>query len=128
MTKIGRPRNAVHESEIEALRASGASWRAIAKKMGGGGGTVHRIGQRRSKNVCGPFPHGRGCFVFPERTANVIVISSHAEISPAMHCASQLACVNRKTSEMSRSSNAPAQPLIVAPAFLAARSLEVVAA
>jgi hypothetical protein len=38
--------------------------------------------------------------VFPKRTANVIVISSHAEISPSVHCASQLACVNRKSSEV----------------------------
>jgi DNA invertase Pin-like site-specific DNA recombinase len=51
--KLGRPRADVRESEIEALRASGASWRAIAKEMGFGVGTVHRIGQRRSKNACG---------------------------------------------------------------------------
>ena len=54
--KLGRPRADVRESEIEGLRASGASWRAIAKEMGVGVGTVHRIGQRRSKNVCGDFP------------------------------------------------------------------------
>jgi len=54
--KLGRPRADVRESEIEGLRASGASWRAIAKEMGVGVGTVHRIGQRRSKNLCGAFP------------------------------------------------------------------------
>jgi len=32
--KLGRPRADVRESEIEALRASGASWRAIAKETG----------------------------------------------------------------------------------------------
>jgi DNA invertase Pin-like site-specific DNA recombinase len=54
--KLGRPRADVRESHIEGLRASGASWRAIAKEVGVGVGTVHRIGQRRSKNVCGAFP------------------------------------------------------------------------
>jgi len=51
--KLGRPRADVRESQVDSLRASGASWRAIAKEMGVGVGTVHRIGQRRSKNVCG---------------------------------------------------------------------------
>ena len=51
--KLGRPRADVRESQIEALRASGASWRAIAKEMGVGVGTVHRIGQQRSKIPCG---------------------------------------------------------------------------
>lgn len=51
--KLGRPRVDVRESEIEGLRASGASWRTIAKELGIGLGTVHRIQQRRSKNVCG---------------------------------------------------------------------------
>jgi DNA invertase Pin-like site-specific DNA recombinase len=54
--KLGRPRADVRESQVEGLRASGASWRAIAKEMGVGVGTVHRIGQRRSKNVCVAFP------------------------------------------------------------------------
>jgi DNA invertase Pin-like site-specific DNA recombinase len=54
--KLGRPRADVRESQIEGLRASGASWRAIAQEMGVGVGTVHRIGQRRSKNVCGDSP------------------------------------------------------------------------
>jgi transposase len=31
----------------------GATWRAIAKEMGVGVGTVHRIAQQRSKNACG---------------------------------------------------------------------------
>ena len=51
--KLGRPRADVDPSRVEALRASGASWRAIAKQTGLGVGTVHRIAQRRSKNVCG---------------------------------------------------------------------------
>jgi DNA invertase Pin-like site-specific DNA recombinase len=51
--RLGRPRADVDESRIEALRASGASWRAVAEKLGVGVGTVHRISQRRSKNLCG---------------------------------------------------------------------------
>jgi DNA invertase Pin-like site-specific DNA recombinase len=47
--RLGRPRTAVDESRVESLRASGASWRAVAKRLGVGVGTVHRIGQRRSK-------------------------------------------------------------------------------
>jgi DNA invertase Pin-like site-specific DNA recombinase len=50
---LGRPRANVDESSVEALRASGASWRAVAEKLGVGVATVHRISQRRSKNVCG---------------------------------------------------------------------------
>jgi DNA invertase Pin-like site-specific DNA recombinase len=53
---VERVKAGVRESEIEGLRASGASWRAIAKEIGVGVGTVHRIGQRRSKNVGGAFP------------------------------------------------------------------------
>ena len=56
--RLGRPRADVDESRVEALRASGASWRAVAEKLGVGVGTVHRISQRRSKNVCGDFSNG----------------------------------------------------------------------
>jgi len=56
--KLGRPRADVDESKVEALRASGASWRAVAEKLGLEVGTVHRIAQRRSKNVCGDFSNG----------------------------------------------------------------------
>jgi hypothetical protein len=41
-----------------------------------------------------------------------------------MHCASQLACVNRKTSEMSRSSNAHVHSIFAEAAFLAGRAIE----
>jgi DNA invertase Pin-like site-specific DNA recombinase len=54
-TRLGRPPSDVDESRVEALRASGASWRAVAEKLGVGVGTAHRIAQRRSKNVCGSF-------------------------------------------------------------------------
>jgi DNA invertase Pin-like site-specific DNA recombinase len=53
--RLGRPRADVDETEIIALRAAGVSWRAVAEKLGVGVGTVHRIAQRRSKNVCSEF-------------------------------------------------------------------------
>jgi DNA invertase Pin-like site-specific DNA recombinase len=56
--RLGRPRADVDESRVQALRASGASWRAVAEKLGVGIGTVHRISQRRSKKVCGDFSNG----------------------------------------------------------------------
>lgn len=56
--RLGRPRADIDEDEVLALRKSGASWRDIAKKLGVGLGTAHRIVQPRSKNVCGDFPNG----------------------------------------------------------------------
>ncbi len=56
--RLGRPRADIDEGEVLALRKSGASWRDIAKKLGVGLGTVHRIAQPRSKNVCGDFSNG----------------------------------------------------------------------
>ena len=50
---LGRPRTVVDESRVELLRASGVSWRAIAKELGVGMGTAYRAAQRRSKNLCG---------------------------------------------------------------------------
>jgi DNA invertase Pin-like site-specific DNA recombinase len=54
--KLGRPRAQVDETRIQALRDSGASWRAIAAELRVGVGTVHRISQRRSKIPCGAIP------------------------------------------------------------------------
>ena len=51
--KLGRPRVYVDESAIEALRTSGASWRAIAQKLGVGVSTVHRISRKCPNNICG---------------------------------------------------------------------------
>ncbi len=51
--RLGRPRTFVSESKVEALRASGASWRAIAKELGVGVATCHRAATARSKNLCG---------------------------------------------------------------------------
>ncbi len=51
--RLGRPRVVVDQVEVLELRKSGESWRAIAEKLGLGVGTVHRIAQRRSKNLCG---------------------------------------------------------------------------
>jgi DNA invertase Pin-like site-specific DNA recombinase len=56
--RLGRPRVFVSESRIEALRASGASWRAIAKELGVGIGTARRASQARAKNHCGSFGTG----------------------------------------------------------------------
>jgi DNA invertase Pin-like site-specific DNA recombinase len=52
-TRLGRPRVFVSESRIESLRASGASWRAIAKELGVGMGTVVRASGRLSTIPCG---------------------------------------------------------------------------
>lgn len=49
--RLGRPRVAVDASRIAALRASGASWRAIAAQLGIGEGTVRRAAYRCAKNL-----------------------------------------------------------------------------
>src|SRR5271170_4624252 len=46
--RLGRPRADLCETQVAALRASGASLRAIAKELGVGVATVHRISQQRS--------------------------------------------------------------------------------
>jgi DNA invertase Pin-like site-specific DNA recombinase len=56
--RLGRPRADIDEGEVLTLRKSGASWRDIAKKLGVGLGTAHRIAQPRSKNVCADFSNG----------------------------------------------------------------------
>ena len=56
--RLGRPRAVIDETEVRALRDAGASWRAIAEKLGVGLGTAHRIAQARSKKVCGDFSSG----------------------------------------------------------------------
>lgn len=53
--RLGRPRVVVDKTAINTMRASGASWRTISKKLGIGLGTVHRSAQPRSKNPCGTF-------------------------------------------------------------------------
>jgi DNA invertase Pin-like site-specific DNA recombinase len=40
--KLGRPRRVLDASRINALRAQGVGWRAIAKQMGVGVGTLYR--------------------------------------------------------------------------------------
>jgi DNA invertase Pin-like site-specific DNA recombinase len=61
--RLGRPPIFVSESKIETLRASGVSWRAIAKELGVGVGTVHRMAQRRSKIPCMAIPENGLCRV-----------------------------------------------------------------
>jgi DNA invertase Pin-like site-specific DNA recombinase len=58
--RLGQPRVFVAESRVEALRASGTSWRAIAKELGVGIGTARRASQTRAKNLCGGFGTGVG--------------------------------------------------------------------
>ncbi len=58
--RLGRPRVVVDEAKVQAMRDSGESWRTIAKKLGVGLGTVHRIAQLRSKIVCGDFVNSNG--------------------------------------------------------------------
>jgi DNA invertase Pin-like site-specific DNA recombinase len=54
--RLGRPRVFVSESKVAALRASGASWRAIAQELGVGMGTVYRAIAARSKKGSGVIP------------------------------------------------------------------------
>jgi DNA invertase Pin-like site-specific DNA recombinase len=56
--RLGRPSVIVDREAIHTLRESGASWRAIAEKMGIGVGTAHRIAQRRAKSLCGSYGTG----------------------------------------------------------------------
>ena len=65
---LGRPRVFVSESRIDALRASGASWRAIAKKLGVALGMLHTIAQARLQNTCGGGT-GRGEKTHPSELA-----------------------------------------------------------
>ena len=45
--RLGRPPVSLDLSKITALRASGTSWREIAKELGVGAGTVYRISRGR---------------------------------------------------------------------------------
>jgi DNA invertase Pin-like site-specific DNA recombinase len=46
--RLGRPRADLSGTQVAALRASGASLRAIAKELGVGVGTVHRLSRQPS--------------------------------------------------------------------------------
>jgi len=53
--RLGRPPVSVSLSEIDRLRSSGLGWRAVAKKMGLGVGTVVRAAQKfpnQSVSIC----------------------------------------------------------------------------
>jgi DNA invertase Pin-like site-specific DNA recombinase len=41
--RLGRPRRVVDRDRIAALRASGASWRAISREVGVGLATLYRV-------------------------------------------------------------------------------------
>jgi len=40
--RLGRPQRAIDRAQVEALRASGASWRSISSSLGVGVATLHR--------------------------------------------------------------------------------------
>jgi DNA invertase Pin-like site-specific DNA recombinase len=48
---IGRPRKIVDAAKIAHLRATGASWRTIARLLGVSVGTAYNVAQSRSKNA-----------------------------------------------------------------------------
>jgi DNA invertase Pin-like site-specific DNA recombinase len=48
--QLGRPHKIVDPTKIAALRSQGLGWRAIAKQLGVGVGTLYRVAPRRSKN------------------------------------------------------------------------------
>lgn len=50
-TRLGRPQVAVDVGRIAALRASGASWRDIASRLGIGEGTARRAAHKCAKNL-----------------------------------------------------------------------------
>jgi DNA invertase Pin-like site-specific DNA recombinase len=52
--RLGRPPVFVPKARIDQLRAEGQSWRAIAKDLGLGMGTIYRVAQRRSKICAAP--------------------------------------------------------------------------
>ena len=58
--RLGRPRVFVSESRIVDLRNSGLSWRAIAKELKVGTGTVHRAAHSCRKKPCSIIPDGDG--------------------------------------------------------------------
>jgi DNA invertase Pin-like site-specific DNA recombinase len=45
--RLGRPRADVNEAQVADLRCSGASWRTVAKELGVGLGTVHRLAREQ---------------------------------------------------------------------------------
>jgi DNA invertase Pin-like site-specific DNA recombinase len=49
--RLGRPRKIVDVAKIGRLRAQGASWRAVARRLRVSVGTAHSAARSRSKNV-----------------------------------------------------------------------------
>ena len=52
--RLGRPRRVVDVSRIADLRASGASWRAIAHELGVGIATLYRVSGKEWQGICRP--------------------------------------------------------------------------
>jgi DNA invertase Pin-like site-specific DNA recombinase len=68
--RVGRPRVSVDAEQIRQLRAQGLSWRAIAKSVGLGLGTVRRVAQSCAKNVPEPAERGYATYLHRECTDN----------------------------------------------------------
>lgn len=51
--RIGRPRKIVDAAKVAQLRENGASWRAIAARLGVSVGTAFNVAHGRSKNAAG---------------------------------------------------------------------------
>ena len=47
--RLGRPRKSFDSGRVEALRSQGLGWRAVAKQLGVGVGTLYRLAGGRSK-------------------------------------------------------------------------------
>jgi|SRR5215472_16055182 len=56
MNRGGRPRLPVDADAVAQLRTAGRSWRAIARQLGVGYGTVRRACQERAKTEPKPIP------------------------------------------------------------------------
>ena len=54
---LGRPRAIVNVDQVQRLRSQGLPWRAIAKRLGVGLGTVVRAARSSSKTPCGAMEH-----------------------------------------------------------------------
>jgi DNA invertase Pin-like site-specific DNA recombinase len=57
--RLGRPRKAAHASEIAKLRSQGATWRAIAAKLGVCPATAYKASKRCLENPTAHAPVGR---------------------------------------------------------------------
>src|ERR1700674_5883347 len=67
-----------HGNAAEAGRGEKPT-RTISKKLGVGLGTVHRIAQRRSKNLCGDFSNGSLEVSVPEQLTKLQIVAGRGD-------------------------------------------------